>query len=100
MKCHNDTGTCMQRPKCEHACNARGSWQLPTVTAAQADEFQAIARDAARYRWLRNYRVDSYLAGGSHEQLDAEVDAGMKAEPAKTRGCENGCNGCDECTDY
>lgn len=29
MKCHNDTGTCMQRPKCEHACNVRGSWQAP-----------------------------------------------------------------------
>lgn len=35
MKCHNDTGKCMHRPKCEHACNLRVQ---PIARPSQADE--------------------------------------------------------------
>lgn len=38
------------------------------------------ARDAERYRWLRTYHVDSYLANGSLEKLDAECDAAINAK--------------------
>lgn len=36
-----------------------------------------VQKDADRYRWLRHYNVDSYLAGGSGEQLDLSIDAAM-----------------------
>ncbi|XQA74623.1 hypothetical protein ACM9XA_03540 [Xanthomonas sacchari] len=37
-------------------------------------------RDAERYRWLRSFEVDSYLACGSKERLDSQIDAAMAAE--------------------
>ena len=36
-----------------------------------------LRRDAERYRWLREYDVDSYLAWGKLERLDAAIDAAM-----------------------
>ena len=47
-----------------------------------ADEIAALRKDAERYRFLRRYIVDSYIACGSHERLDAEVDAAMTRPPA------------------
>lgn len=36
-----------------------------------------VQKDVERYRFLRQYNVDSYLAGGSGEQLDLSIDAAM-----------------------
>lgn len=38
-----------------------------------------VQKDAERYRFLRQYTVDSYLAGGIGEQLDLSIDAAMLA---------------------
>lgn len=38
---------------------------------------ESDAKDAARYRWLRKYNVDSFMACGSLDQLDAVIDAQM-----------------------
>jgi hypothetical protein len=60
------------------------------------EEFEAIARDAKRYQWLRAHwhRIEAYTDHDSHamilavgefggvpadnERLDAEIDAAMK----------------------
>lgn len=42
-----------------------------------ADALEAMQADARRYRWLRTFQVDSYLATGSLEALDADIDAAM-----------------------
>lgn len=41
MKCRNDTGKCMHRPKCEHACNLR----VQLVATSDADA-EAKCREA------------------------------------------------------
>jgi len=38
-------------------------------------ERDALRADAERYRWLRTYEVDSYLASGRMDSLDAAIDA-------------------------
>ena len=38
-----------------------------------------VQRNANRYEWLRTHEVDSYLACGRLEKLDAEIDAAMTA---------------------
>ncbi len=43
-------------------------------------EADALRVDAERYRWLREYDVDSYLAGGKCESLDSSIDAAMGAD--------------------
>ena len=40
-------------------------------------ERDALLKDAERYRWLRQFRVDSYMASGSLADLDAAIDAAM-----------------------
>ena len=50
--------------------------ELDTLREAYA----AAKPDAERYRLLRKYIVDSYIACGSGERLDAEIDAAMLAE--------------------
>ncbi len=55
------------------------------VGAYTADQMRAYAaaavaqykNDAERYRWLRTFEVDSYLACGKEEKLDAEIDLAM-----------------------
>jgi len=42
------------------------------------EERDRLRQDAMRYRWLRQYMVTSYLASGTTEKLDAEIDAAMK----------------------
>ena len=44
---------------------------------AMAAEIERLRKDAERYRFLRQYAVDSYIARGSHGQLDSEIDAAM-----------------------
>ena len=41
-----------------------------------------MRKDAERYRWLRQFEVDSYKACGSGLRLDAEIDAAMAEDPA------------------
>jgi hypothetical protein len=36
-------------------------------------------KDAERYRWLRTFNVDSYLANGDYEKLDQEIDSAIDA---------------------
>lgn len=38
-----------------------------------------VQKDAERYRFLRQYSVDSYLAGGTGDKLDQSIDAAMLA---------------------
>lgn len=38
-------------------------------------EVEALRKDAERYRWLRQYTVDSYGAQGSFAALDRDIDA-------------------------
>ena len=47
------------------------------IAAAIDNAVAALRKDAERYRLLRNYIVDSYIACGSGERLDAELDAAM-----------------------
>lgn len=42
-----------------------------------AEKVLADRKDADRYRWLRQYTVDSYGAKGSFESLDRDIDASM-----------------------
>lgn len=44
------------------------------AVSALREEIERLRVDAERYRWLRQFKVDSYLAGGSGEKLDAEID--------------------------
>jgi hypothetical protein len=44
----------------------------------QGKELSDLRKDAERYRFLRKYWVDSYLACGKEERLDAEIDEAMK----------------------
>lgn len=43
-------------------------------------ENEALRKDAERYRFLRQYTVDSYLAQGSFETLDRGIDSVMSKE--------------------
>lgn len=47
-----------------------------------AAEVKALRVDAERYRWLREYDVDSYLAIGKREVLDAQIDEGRLRDDA------------------
>ncbi len=67
-----------------------------TDWAYMAEEVAELARDAARYRWLRERDLDTIDQGGvfagktpdniviSHEDLDAHVDAAIAAERRST----------------
>ena len=46
----------------------------------QAEWLESLRKDAERYRWLRTFEVDSYMAFGSGAKLDAAIDAAMRAE--------------------
>lgn len=52
---------------------------LSVLHAAQPDH-RELVKDAVRYRWLRTWEIDSYLATGKLEQLDAEIDRAMAAD--------------------
>jgi hypothetical protein len=59
------------------------SFRYKKAEDARAALISAIAnleRDAKRYRWLRQYNVDSYLAIGSGDHLDYEIDMGIEAD--------------------
>ncbi len=43
-------------------------------------EISELRADAERYRLLRTFHVDSYIACGSHADLDAEIDAALARE--------------------
>ena len=60
-------------------------------TARTEDDLESVFRDAARYRWLRAYEIDSYLACGSLEKLDADIDLQIEKEQ---RPCRCGPDGC------
>jgi hypothetical protein len=45
------------------------------VVDALQRENAELRKDAERYRWLRQYDVDSYRACGKLERLDSEIDA-------------------------
>ncbi len=78
MKCHNDTGNCMQRPKCEHSCNVRGSVVFDLEQRGRilmiASE-RAMARDAA----LEEAAKYVELAGG---WTVAEIAQGLRNRKA------------------
>ncbi len=42
--CQSDTGACIYRPKCEHACNVRGSWKAPLATPGKGSDMRRIVR--------------------------------------------------------
>jgi hypothetical protein len=54
----------------------------PECVKAQRDELRArvdeLEQDAARYRFLRKYPIDSYIACGYDSYLDAAIDSAMK----------------------
>jgi hypothetical protein len=57
----------------------------PLYTADQMRDMynQALEeaqKDALRYQWLRRWEVDSYLACGSMDELDAVIDAAIAAQ--------------------
>lgn len=54
-----------------------GECDLEVLCDEAADALEAMQADARRYRWLRTFQVDSYLATGSLEALDAAIDAAM-----------------------
>lgn len=58
---------------------ARFKADTPDNTA----ELDALVKDAARYRWLRedSVTVDDVFFTGSHEVLDAAIDAAIKETP-------------------
>lgn len=49
----------------------------PVAVLALIAEVEALRKDAERYRWLRQYTVDSYGAQGSFAALDRDIDASM-----------------------
>ena len=49
------------------------------IRAQLEAERDALRADAERYRWLRKYRVDSYLAAGQLSDLDVAIDAAIYA---------------------
>jgi hypothetical protein len=49
----------------------------PELILSLLERLEKAEADAKRYRWLRQYTVDSYLARGKLEALDAEIDAAM-----------------------
>lgn len=47
---------------------------FPPLTVNEMQQLLYAWKDAQRYRLLRKYIVDSYIACGSGERLDAEID--------------------------
>lgn len=44
MKCHNDTGKCAHRPKCEHACSLRVQPVIDALAASGEEARPLLAR--------------------------------------------------------
>jgi hypothetical protein len=40
-------------------------------------EIKTLTEDAGRYRWLREFEIDSMYAVGKKEKLDAAIDAAI-----------------------
>jgi predicted RNase H-like nuclease (RuvC/YqgF family) len=49
--------------------------QLEKIIIEQDNEMEKLERDAARYRWLRKYTGQMFMA--TEQQVDAEVDRAM-----------------------
>ncbi|HEY8878265.1 MAG TPA: hypothetical protein VIN03_11915 [Roseateles sp.] len=68
--------------RCGHAEDTKTmdvAYMLRRYLASGSSELESLRKDAERYRWLRTWKVDSYLACGSDKKLDAEIDAAMQA---------------------
>jgi hypothetical protein len=52
----------------------------PAVVLALIAENEELRKNYERYRFLRQYTVDSYLAQGSFDSLDRDIDAAMSEE--------------------
>jgi len=57
---------------------------MPQAIPVEASELEALKRDAARYRWLREKHDGGdeqwFLYGGKSDSLDEDVDRAMEAE--------------------
>lgn len=69
MKCHNDTGKCLHKPKCERACNLRVQ---PVVDALQARDDGARPLLASIGRQIGYGNAQSILGQLWDEMLTAE----------------------------
>jgi predicted RNase H-like nuclease (RuvC/YqgF family) len=49
--------------------------QLEKIIIEQDNEMEKLERDAARYRWLRKYTGQMFMA--TEQQVDAELDRAM-----------------------
>ncbi len=76
--CFRDDGKCFSYNTKEWHSVAN-----PDRIARLLDRLEAAERDAARYRWLRTFNVDSYMARGMLNDLDAAIDAAMHPEGEK-----------------
>lgn len=52
---------------------------LEQAITAIVTERDTLRADAARYRWLREFNIDSYLVAGSKEKLDRDIDHAIAA---------------------
>lgn len=59
------------------AAKLLGRRETQKVIRDLADQIDALTVDAKRYRLLRKYHVDSYIACGSKEVLDGEIDSAV-----------------------
>ena len=93
----HDVADMMKRQR-DMAEEERDSWKIRAMKAEQErqalrDECDALRKDAARYRWLRDYKVREvavcdidvvyYLDG-----LDAYIDAALAVQPTTGEGDE------------
>ena len=58
-------------------CNDTGEIRSGLDGSVVGECHKCYAKDAKRYRWLRQYTVDSYGARGSFKSLDRDIDASM-----------------------
>ena len=73
---------CLAEEENRAEASASGLIASLNFLSTHADTLRAMAKDAERYRWLREYYVDSYLAAGIRDVLDSSIDSAMK-ESAK-----------------
>ena len=108
----------VDRMKCKHhGPAAPGVWACPTCLVELREEntrlrasllatvqlhtsaLESAHKESARLDWLLQFGSRDFDgAPGWKARLRGFIDTAMAAAPK--RSCEQGCNGCDECTDY
>lgn len=87
--CYSDCAGCEMQRLTDERNKLKAENERLTAMLAEWDrsphgkvvlENMELRKDAERYRWLRQYTVDSYGAQGSFESLDRDIDAAMSKE--------------------